>query len=127
MDSHTTLRGALLVSALLVAFRGRSKALKYKRGKGRCKEKVRSLRRLTINDKAEVMGELSKGIYEGNDYLPHAFDLWIRDTNRIMFGVFDDGNGGTLVGLEVLALFDGGRFKHIQIRSMTSMFSQAQL
>jgi hypothetical protein len=67
---------------------------------------------LTADDRAEALGELSEGVYGDDDYLHDCFDVWIRDSRRLMFGVFDRGPTGSsesaLVGLEVLSLFDNG-------------------
>ncbi len=67
-------------------------------------------RRATAADRAAILGELSRGIYDGHDYLPFVFDRWLADPTRACFVAEEPGpDGGRLVGFEAVGQFDQGQ------------------
>lgn len=86
-------------------------------------------RPLTSADREQVMGELSRGIYAGHDYLsvdlallwrlgltnvdfrPMIYEYWLHDGRHVFIGAFEtnsDGSEGRLLGLDTISLFDEG-------------------
>ncbi len=74
-------------------------------------------RKLTIDD-VPAIKEISKGIWEGEDYIPQVIENWLQDQNCMNYGTFIDEKGEKLVGFGRVKLFDkeiawleGGRVK----------------
>lgn len=64
------------------------------------------VRKVTSDDRIEVLGELSAGIYDGHDYLPYRFDRWMIDGIHTMFACVAAHSTNVIVGLDTIAVFD---------------------
>ncbi len=74
-------------------------------------------RELTIAD-IPAIKEISKDIWEGDDYIPYVIDDWLQDKKSMNYGTFKDKNKKTLIGFGRVKLFnnelawlEGGRIK----------------
>ena len=64
-----------------------------------------SFRLATLQDFDEVQ-EISKGIYEGHDYLPLKYHHWLKQENVIVMVAIKDGK---IIGLEAKVIVDNGK------------------
>ncbi|MFW9818579.1 MAG: GNAT family N-acetyltransferase [Candidatus Thorarchaeota archaeon] len=74
-------------------------------------------RQLTIADIPAVK-DISKDIWEGDDYVPHVIDEWLQDKTSMNYGTFKDKKKTDLIGFgrvklynKDLAWLEGGRIK----------------
>ncbi|MFX0023096.1 MAG: GNAT family N-acetyltransferase [Candidatus Hermodarchaeota archaeon] len=74
-------------------------------------------RELTIAD-IPAIKDISKDIWEGDDYVPHVIDEWLQDKKSMNYGTFKDKNKTDLIGFgrvklynNELAWLEGGRIK----------------
>ncbi|EGD79185.1 hypothetical protein PTSG_09914 [Salpingoeca rosetta] len=66
------------------------------------------VREATLADRDTILGELSDNIYNGFDYIPCCYQRWLHDDEHTMLCV-EERNTNTIVGFEVIGLYDGGR------------------
>ena len=59
------------------------------------------IRRLTLDDKSEVV-EITKNIWDGDDYIPRVFDKWVQDKDGEFVAAVD--NHGKIIGFEKLTM-----------------------
>jgi N-acetylglutamate synthase-like GNAT family acetyltransferase len=64
-----------------------------------------SVRKVSTSDHNDIL-EISRHIWEGNDYLPTVIDEWLSDQNSHTYGVEADSH---LVALANLRLIENGR------------------
>ena len=64
-----------------------------------------SFRLATLQDFDEVQA-ISKGIYEGHDYLPFKYHHWLKQENVIVMVAIKDGK---IIGLEAMVIVDNAR------------------
>ena len=57
-------------------------------------------RELTIAD-IPAIKDISKDIWEGDDYIPYVIDEWLQDKNCMNYGTFKDENKTELIGLNL--------------------------
>jgi RimJ/RimL family protein N-acetyltransferase len=74
-------------------------------------------RELTNKDIPSIK-EISKDIWEGEDYIPHVIDIWLNDEHCMNYGAFRDEERKEMVGFGRVKLFnhdiawlEGGRVK----------------
>jgi len=74
-------------------------------------------RELTIDD-IPAIKEISKDIWEGEDYVPQVIENWLKDENCMNYGAFKDKERREMVGFGRVKLFnkelawlEGGRVK----------------
>ncbi|MFX1479146.1 MAG: GNAT family N-acetyltransferase [Promethearchaeota archaeon] len=74
-------------------------------------------RELTIED-IPAINDISKDIWEGEDYIPHVIQGWLQDENCMNYGTFTDETKTNLIGFGRVKLFnkdiawlEGGRIK----------------
>jgi RimJ/RimL family protein N-acetyltransferase len=74
-------------------------------------------RELTTAD-IPAIKDISKDIWEGDDYVPHVIDEWLHDKNSMNYGTFKDENTTELIGFGRVKLYnneiawlEGGRIK----------------
>jgi len=74
-------------------------------------------RELTIDD-ISAIEEISKDIWEGEDYVPQVIENWLKDENCMNYGAFKDRERKEMVGFGRVKLFnkelawlEGGRVK----------------
>ncbi|MFW9894585.1 MAG: GNAT family N-acetyltransferase [Candidatus Thorarchaeota archaeon] len=74
-------------------------------------------RELTIDD-IPAIEEISKDIWEGDDYVPQIIENWLQDDNCMNYGTFIDEKRTDLIGFGRVKLFnkdlawlEGGRIK----------------
>jgi GNAT superfamily N-acetyltransferase len=74
-------------------------------------------RELTIDD-IPAIKEISKDIWEGDDYVPFVIDEWLQDKKSMNYGTFKDENKTELIGFGRVKLYnndvawlEGGRIK----------------
>ncbi len=74
-------------------------------------------RELTVAD-IPAINDISKDIWEGDDYVPHVIDEWLQDKNSMNYGTFKDENKTELIGFGRVKLYnnevawlEGGRIK----------------
>jgi N-acetylglutamate synthase-like GNAT family acetyltransferase len=63
------------------------------------------IRRVRISDRDDVV-EISRHIWEGNDYLPSVFEEWLKDSCRYFYGVEVAGH---VVAVGSMRLIENGR------------------
>jgi RimJ/RimL family protein N-acetyltransferase len=74
-------------------------------------------RELTEEDIPDIK-DISKDIWEGEDYIPFVIDEWLQDENCMNYGTFKDKNKSELIGFGRVKLYnkdiawlEGGRIK----------------
>ena len=74
-------------------------------------------RELTDED-IPAIKDISKDIWDGEDYIPHVIDEWLHDENCMNYGTFRDKNKAELIGFGRVKLYnkdiawlEGGRIK----------------
>jgi RimJ/RimL family protein N-acetyltransferase len=74
-------------------------------------------RELTIED-IPAINDISKDIWEGEDYIPHVIQGWLQDENCMNYGTFTDETKTNLIGFGRVKLYnkdiawlEGGRIK----------------
>ncbi|UCC20595.1 MAG: GNAT family N-acetyltransferase [Promethearchaeota archaeon] len=74
-------------------------------------------RELTSED-IPAIKDISKDIWEGEDYIPNVIDKWLQDTNSLNYGTFKDEDKTELIGFgrvklynKEIAWLEGGRIK----------------
>jgi RimJ/RimL family protein N-acetyltransferase len=74
-------------------------------------------RELTLVD-IPAIKDISKDIWEGDDYVPHVIDKWLQDKNSMNYGTFKDKDKTDLIGFGRVKLYnndvawlEGGRIK----------------
>ncbi|MFX0039625.1 MAG: GNAT family N-acetyltransferase [Promethearchaeota archaeon] len=74
-------------------------------------------RELTIED-IPAIKDISKEIWEGDDYVPYVIHEWLQDKKSMNYGTFKDENTTELIGFGRVKLYDkelawleGGRIK----------------
>ena len=74
-------------------------------------------RELTIDD-IPAIKDISKDIWEGDDYIPHVIHEWLQEKNCMNYGTFKDENKTDLIGFgrvkfynQEIAWLEGGRIK----------------
>lgn len=74
-------------------------------------------RELTRED-IPAIKDISRDIWDGDDYIPYVIDKWLQDKNSMNYGTFKDKNKTELIGFGRVKLFDndlawleGGRIK----------------
>ena len=74
-------------------------------------------RELTDED-IPAIKDISKDIWDGEDYIPHVIDEWLHDENCMNYGTFRDKNKTELIGFGRVKLYnkdiawlEGGRIK----------------
>jgi len=75
-----------------------------------------SIRQATIADREELIGPLSKGVYDGNDYFPARVDRYFADQTRGTkhMLVACDATSQKILGLDVVCLYDDGETVMLQ-------------
>ncbi|MHA1930962.1 MAG: GNAT family N-acetyltransferase [Promethearchaeota archaeon] len=75
-------------------------------------------RKLTTDD-IPAIEDISKDIWEGEDYIPHVIENWLQDKNCMNYGVFLDEKREKMVGFgrvklvtKKIAWLEGGRVKN---------------
>lgn len=63
------------------------------------------LRKVTPSDLKDIL-EISRHVWEGQDYLPKVIEKWLKDPNSYTYGIEVDGH---LVSLDNLRLIEDGR------------------
>ncbi len=61
-------------------------------------------RNLELNDIPAIL-DISKDIWEGDDYVPHVIHNWLEDKNSLNFGVFNDAELKNLIGFGRVKIF----------------------
>eukprot|EP00043_Microstomoeca_roanoka_P008215 m.79282 g.79282 ORF g.79282 m.79282 type:complete len:192 (-) comp14150_c0_seq1:718-1293(-) len=64
------------------------------------------VRAATLADRDRVLGELSDDIYDGFDYLPCSYHIWLYDGYHTMMCAED---GDEIVGFEAIGEYDQGK------------------
>jgi len=74
-------------------------------------------RELTVED-IPAIKDISKDIWDGDDYIPYVIDEWLQDKNSMNYGTFKDENKTKLIGFGRVKIFnndlawlEGGRIK----------------
>ncbi len=74
-------------------------------------------RELTYED-IPAIKEISKDIWEGDDYVPYVIQEWLQEKDCMNYGTFKDQNKTELIGFGRVKLYDkniawleGGRIK----------------
>jgi len=74
-------------------------------------------RELTRED-IPAIKDISKDIWDGDDYIPHVIDNWLQDKNSMNYGTFKDEKRTELIGFGRVKLYnndvawlEGGRIK----------------
>ncbi|MFX0144448.1 MAG: GNAT family N-acetyltransferase [Candidatus Hodarchaeota archaeon] len=74
-------------------------------------------RELTVKD-IPAIKDISKEIWEGDDYIPYVIHEWLQDKKSMNYGTFKDKNTTELIGFGRVKLYDkelawleGGRIK----------------
>jgi len=74
-------------------------------------------RELTQDDIPAIL-DISKDIWEGEDYIPHVIQEWLQDENCMNYGTFTDESKTNLIGFGRVKLYnkdiawlEGGRIK----------------
>lgn len=74
-------------------------------------------RELTIED-IPAIKDISKDIWDGDDYIPYVIQEWLQDKNCMNYGTFKDENKTELIGFGRVKLYnkdiawlEGGRIK----------------
>lgn len=62
-------------------------------------------RELTIED-IPAIKEISKDIWEGDDYIPYVIDEWLKDQKSMNYGTFKDAYKTKLIGFGRVKLYD---------------------
>lgn len=71
-----------------------------------------------VHEDIPAIKDISKDIWEGDDYIPHVIEEWLQDKNSMNYGTFKDKNKTDLIGFGRVKLFnnelawlEGGRIK----------------
>ncbi len=74
-------------------------------------------RELTVED-IPAIKDISKDIWDGDDYIPYVIDEWLQDKKSMNYGTFKDENKTELIGFGRVKLYnndvawlEGGRIK----------------
>jgi GNAT superfamily N-acetyltransferase len=64
-------------------------------------------RELTAEDLPTIL-DISKDIWEGDDYVPNVIERWLREKNSMVYGAFLDESRKELIGFGSVKIFPNG-------------------
>ncbi|MFX1502609.1 MAG: GNAT family N-acetyltransferase [Promethearchaeota archaeon] len=74
--------------------------------------------RALINEDIPAIKDISKDIWEGDDYIPYVIEQWLQEKDCMNYGTFKDENKTDLIGFgrvklynKEIAWLEGGRIK----------------